>query len=102
DGIRDRTVTGVQTCALPISAVVITLFWRFGQKHRAILFVIAMAGEIPIEQALKFAFHRTRPEAYFNYPLPTSASFPSGHALTSEIGRASCRERVYVAGVAVA
>src|SRR6266516_3959860 len=28
DGIRDRTVTGVQTCALPISA-----FWRRGSSH---------------------------------------------------------------------
>ena|SRR5437763_308939 len=39
---------GKPVVILPVTAVVITLFWRFGQKHRAILFVIAMAGEIPI------------------------------------------------------
>src|SRR5207248_5746739 len=32
DGIRDRTVTGVQTCALPISAVGLSAEYVFRQR----------------------------------------------------------------------
>src|SRR5438128_10143929 len=54
DGIRDATVTGVQTCALPISAIP----W---------------------------------PASWSATPTTTSARMPG------QIGRASCRERVYIA-----
>jgi undecaprenyl-diphosphatase len=47
------------------------------------LLAIAMLGEICIEQTLKFTFRRHRPMAYFGYALPSSYSFPSGHALGS-------------------
>src|SRR5699024_11448792 len=33
DGIRDRNVTGVQTCALPISAARNLLAWASGQER---------------------------------------------------------------------
>src|SRR5437016_11426224 len=35
DGIRDWSVTGVQTCALPISA---SVFDTFGQHHKLLTF----------------------------------------------------------------
>ena len=70
---------------LPLSAVVVFAFWRSGHKQRAILFVIAMTGALMIQQALKLTFRRARPQPFFDYPLPGSYSFPSGHALFSVV-----------------
>src|SRR2546430_11495814 len=84
DGIRDLTVTGVQTCALPIS---------------------------PDSAARSFAFHASLKRARFfdRIRRPSASSFvrtsasissptdTSSAGLTErriEIGRASCRERV--------
>jgi undecaprenyl-diphosphatase len=39
-----------------------------------------MAGAMVLESALKYAFHRARPEPFFG-AAPASYSFPSGHAL---------------------
>jgi undecaprenyl-diphosphatase len=47
----------------------------------AILLPLAMVGAGILDSSLKLAFHRPRPPAFFNYPVPTSYSFPSGHAL---------------------
>ena len=43
--------------------------------------VLTVAGAALLNWLLKFSFGRTRPEAFFDYPLPGSPSFPSGHAL---------------------
>src|SRR2546430_12374015 len=82
DGIRDLTVTGVQTCALPICS------------HSS-------AGPRPI----------TSGSGARNPRLPISQSTPnvSGTELANaktklkpaKIGRASCRERVKISVVAV-
>src|SRR2546427_13000706 len=63
DGIRDLTVTGVQTCALPISAIRLARF-----RNRA--------------------GRRVGPEC-----LVVSAPIVVTGEPESEIGRASCRER---------
>src|SRR2546430_13956798 len=73
DGIRDLTVTGVQTCALPISV-------------KLALVPLNFTGSTAV---------------LFN---GTSASFTVGSPTTitaTEIGRASCRERVEISVVAV-
>jgi undecaprenyl-diphosphatase len=70
---------------LPLSAAVVFAFWRTGNKHRAILFVIAMTGALLINEALKLGFRRSRPQPFFDYPVPLSYSFPSGHALFSVV-----------------
>src|SRR5207248_6607283 len=81
DGIRDRTVTGVQTCALPIS-------WN----ARLTL------PPPPI--------HETPPEGRVGLPAsdggpPHGTGGASANFLGSaKIGRASCRERVEMAVVA--
>src|SRR5688500_19283290 len=88
DGIRDYKVTGVQTCALPISAIEawpgsqnVPEIWSFGTGARS---------------AAIAARHGTA----FGYSLfhdPTS----DDTATVNEIGRASCRERVWDTGVGV-
>src|ERR1019366_9685102 len=42
DGIRDWSVTGVQTCALPIS----------GELHQGLPVVVAIAVEVPVQPLL--------------------------------------------------
>jgi undecaprenyl-diphosphatase len=47
----------------------------------AILLPLAMVGAGVLDMSLKLAFRRARPTPFFDYPLPGSYSFPSGHAL---------------------
>src|SRR5437762_13097712 len=76
DGIRDTSVTGVQTCALPICRARLP---RRRDRSMADMRTIATAWE-------------SRATETNNY---TAAA--AGHALGgAEIGRASCRERVWV------
>src|SRR5206468_8843952 len=93
DGIRDLIVTGVQTCALPISffawvgvrGMTWFLFGRFGAPA-----MIALLGR----QA--FAVQGGAGQG----PAPQMADYWKGPiaALKAEIGRASCRERVEMSG----
>src|SRR2546430_5575610 len=79
DGIRDLTVTGVQTCALPICKTIIDA--TSGNTGIAYAMVGAALG-FPVQLC-----------------LPDSASHERKCILSAlgaelEIGRASCRERV--------
>src|SRR5690606_39992969 len=95
DGIRDFHVTGVQTCALPISMLVrekttndLTVVEISSNIFQKYLYKIYFFFELLI---LKFFKKKGKDFslAFFGSPI-------SGHR--SEIGRASCRERVYVQG----
>src|SRR5256885_12981040 len=79
DGIRDYKVTGVQTCALPISGLVPAfmpgrLFWAY---FVGVAFFAAAAGILYEEMA-----------------RPAATMLGVMFFLFVEIGRASCRERV--------
>src|SRR2546427_6494124 len=82
DGIRDLTVTGVQTCALPISQL------------------CAGAWPLPGKAATYVAGRRSSIQIRFplagrNLPPRRGLAFEKPPARASrEIGRASCRERV--------
>lgn len=52
-------------------------------KRDAVIFLIANAGELMLNLGLKAFYQRARPEPFFEYALPSSYSFPSGHALGS-------------------
>src|SRR2546430_8622601 len=80
DGIRDLTVTGVQTCALPI----------FSQPHASTL---AAAGKFPVKKLVSTSTEVMTPGA----PSRTmTQSWPGDRRrrVSQQIGRASCRERV--------
>lgn len=64
------------------SIVSFGLFAYFRWRRAALWIAVTLAGATVLNLALKYAFHRTRPEPYF-VPLPHSYSFPSGHALYS-------------------
>jgi undecaprenyl-diphosphatase len=59
-------------------AVFLALRWR----HAAGWLAVAVAGGLALDVALKYAFHRSRPQPYFGV-APDSYSFPSGHAVCS-------------------
>jgi membrane-associated phospholipid phosphatase len=65
---------------VPLSGLVAIGFLVRGWRRGALLVVITMAGAGLWDTLLKLAFGRARPSAFFDYPLPVSHSFPSGHA----------------------
>jgi len=66
--------------AMCLAAVCLSLYFR--HTRTAALLAITMLGVAVLDVALKHAFHRPRPVAFFG-PTPSSYSFPSGHALGS-------------------
>ena len=63
--------------------LLVWMFWRTDRKHRAVLMTITIVGATILMLILKYSFHRTRPEPFFNTPLPPFDSFPSGHSMVS-------------------
>ncbi|CAN5460204.1 hypothetical protein BH10ACI3_BH10ACI3_01520 [soil metagenome] len=53
------------------------------QRRSAVVLDVVMIGAIALNYILKTYFVRARPIPYFDTPLPSSFSFPSGHALFS-------------------
>src|SRR5260221_13216462 len=88
DGIRDHCVTGVQTCALPISC-----FAREGDDTLA-------AGRplLGVPDLGRASFMRC---AFCEKEKALRRLFSCGRLFGNEIGRASCRARVYISVVAV-
>lgn len=70
------------TTALVVLGVGFTIwFAAMSWKRGIVVFLLTMAGAGVLLNSLKFSFRRARPEPYFDTVLPTSYSFPSGHAL---------------------
>jgi undecaprenyl-diphosphatase len=63
-----------------VFALALFLFLRW--RHAAGWLAVSMAGALALDLALKYAFHRQRPQPFFGEQLH-SYSFPSGHALCS-------------------
>src|SRR5689334_24423575 len=82
DGIRDGTVTGVQTCALPI-------LWFDTQGEEAANFYVSIFKNSRILGVSRYGDSGPRPAG----TVMTVSFELNGHEFV-EIGRASCRERV--------
>src|SRR5256885_8034022 len=81
DGIRDYKVTGVQTCALPISTGKSAPILRRSIGTRASLLRRKIGADFPVA-----ANERLR--------VGSMAQWAAAGSDAIEIGRASCRERV--------
>jgi undecaprenyl-diphosphatase len=81
--MRGITLLGSELILLPLGALVAWQLLRAGRSHAAVLFVFAAFGGEALNYLMKLVFHRHRPEAFFGYTLPSSFSFPSGHAMVS-------------------
>jgi undecaprenyl-diphosphatase len=65
-----------------LCVVILGAFLYFHCRRLAALLAITMLGMAILDEALKMAFRRPRPVAFFG-PTPNSYSFPSGHAFGS-------------------
>lgn len=72
---------GGPTWLVPLG-IVLAIGFLIKRWHRgAFLVLVTMAGAGLLNVTLKQSFARTRPDAFFDYALPASHSFPSGHAI---------------------
>src|SRR5699024_12030743 len=94
DGIRDRNVTGVQTCALPILRFFVS-YPPTGMKQRILESVLNEENGADTNSEVE----KQQDKEDDNH-LTAAQSYKSGMGDSSEthqykkIGRASCRERV--------
>jgi undecaprenyl-diphosphatase len=70
--------------AIACVVAVIALFLLRQRREAAFVATCGLAAAV-LSAALKLAFHRARPDATIGYlvELPSSFSFPSGHAMSS-------------------
>ena len=67
---------------VPLGAAILVVVWL--RKHRnALFFAVSVGGAALLSYAMKFAFHRPRPELWPRLVTEPGASFPSGHAMFS-------------------
>src|SRR5205823_8301223 len=98
----DKLVTGVQTCALPISETLILVVDDNATNRRILNEMLTNWGMRPVLASnaheglrmLRDAHSRREP---FRLIL-SDVNMPDVNGFTFEIGRASCRERVLVLG----
>ena len=81
--MRGASLAGGGWGLWPVGIVVAVWLARAGRGRDAGLFAIAVIGANLVSESMKLFFHRPRPEPWFGYPLPTTYSFPSGHAFVS-------------------
>ncbi|MGH7526103.1 MAG: phosphatase PAP2 family protein [Gemmatimonadales bacterium] len=79
--MRWASLLGSPWLLVPLGLVLAALFAGRGWRRGALMVVVMMAGSLILDNSLKRLYGRVRPEPFFDYPLPTSFSFPSGHAL---------------------
>src|SRR5690606_40002110 len=100
DGIRDFHVTGVQTCALPISSVVKTMAGR-----PVTIRTLDIGSDKTLDGEITVATNPALGQRAIRYCLARPELFATQlRALlrAAEIGRASCRERDGVRAVGAA
>jgi undecaprenyl-diphosphatase len=69
---------------IALSAAVTALLLAIRWRREAAVFAVSMLGGFVVDLSLKLAFQRARPsESFFGAHLPSSSSFPSGHAFFS-------------------
>src|SRR5207237_4513871 len=96
DGIRDSSVTGVQTCSSDLIGI---LAQRLERVERAGCDLLGEKGAHLLAQFLAFGRQTDRIETERGHRL--SFSFRFSVMRPGEIGRASCRERVWLVRGAV-
>jgi len=81
--MRGVTWFGSSVCLVILAALAVCFLAARGRKRAAIILVVASAGAEALDQILKFAFQRARPQAFFDFVRPIGYSFPSGHSITA-------------------
>jgi len=79
--MRAASLYGGPAVLIPGAILAAIAFLLKGWRRGALLTIVLLSGAGLLNGLLKFSFARVRPASYFDYPLPGSPSFPSGHAL---------------------
>jgi undecaprenyl-diphosphatase len=79
--MRAASFYGGPGILVPAGVLAAVAFFLKGWRRGALLTVVLLSGAGLLNWLLKFSFARVRPASFFDYPLPGSPSFPSGHAL---------------------
>ena len=80
-------ITALGTGLVVMMIVVISALFLIATQHRfsAFLLLVASGGGIILNAILKSNFDRPRPQLFEWLTVPSSSSFPSGHAMSSAI-----------------
>lgn len=81
--MRVVTRLGAAELLVPLGLLLAWGLAAAGRWPAARLFLVAAIGGEVLDQALKTAYQRVRPLAFFGYPQPLGYGFPSGHAMMS-------------------
>lgn len=79
--MRAASYYGGPGILVPGGVLAAAAFFLKGWRRGALLTVVLLSGAGLLNWLLKLSFARVRPASFFDYPLPGSPSFPSGHAL---------------------
>lgn len=82
---RDVTALGSFIVLALVTVITAGALWLQGNRQTALVTVIAIVGALGLNQALKAAFDRTRPDLVPHLARELSASFPSAHAMLSAV-----------------
>ncbi len=80
--MRVLAILGQPLAVFALSIAAAVMFYRAGWRRGAMLLSVTVTGAVLLSAALKMAFQRARPEAFF-HDAASGYSFPSGHALVS-------------------
>lgn len=82
--MRGITPLGGTLVATALVLVAAALLWGRGRRDLAVTVIMLVGGGALVSSTLKVVFARTRPLAELALiPLPSTRSFPSGHAMAS-------------------
>jgi undecaprenyl-diphosphatase len=81
--MKFTTLLGGGWFLFPLGALVVWALYKAGRRRESVLFAIAVLGANLLDEGMKLIFHRPRPAPWFEYPSPSTYSFPSGHSFVS-------------------
>ena len=79
------TLLGTGIVVLMVVAVAALFLWLTRHRYSATLLLVATGGGILLNNLLKLAFDRPRPQLFPWAARALSSSFPSGHAMSSTV-----------------
>ena len=81
----EMTYLGTGTVVITVVGVTALFLWHTEHKHSARLLLAATVGNILLNGALKYVYHRARPTVFEWQTTAVSSSFPSGHAMSATV-----------------
>jgi undecaprenyl-diphosphatase len=83
--MTEMTYLGTGSVVVVVVGVCALFLWHTEHKHSARLLLAATIGNIILNGALKFVYHRARPSVFEWQTSAVSSSFPSGHAMSATV-----------------